>query len=358
MYVHRQNRKNTATIVNNNVNIYPEQNNDNSTKEEASSSISDTKQTSNDSIKFTILGEIMMGGQVSTNLNYTYMPAFTSIYNLTTTSDFTYSTLGTDITNLSKIDSDAKSKYLVTKDIISSLNVLGIDSISVATDHIVDFSDDIFKNTVDILNQNKVYAAGLNNTPVYLEKGSKKIAIIASNDVVIGTSTNYTRNNVNIYDQNKMKQDIETAKQNADFVVVDVNWGREYTYGVTDRMKQIAQNAIDSGADLVVGSNALGIYPLVEYKSKPIIYSTGYLMTDSDYNLAKQSYIFDVNINKDSKIDSIELNPIYIENKDKVDLYFDYKADEAQEYITQMNEWNIQNGLNSSIENNKVLVKF
>lgn len=300
----------------------------------------------------------MMGGQVTTNLDYSYISAFKNIYSITSESDFTYSTLDTDIIDLSQIDSDATSKYLVTKQIISGLGALGIDSVSVATEHIVDFTDDIFKNTVNLLNQNKIYAAGLIDTPVYLQKGNKKIAIISANDVIIGTSTNYTRNSINIYDKEKMKQDILTAKQNADFVIVAINWGKEYTYGVTDRMKQIAQNSIDDGADLIVGTNSLGIYPLTEYNEKPIIYSTGYLMSDLDYNLAKQGCIFNIDINNKNKIEEIDMIPIYIENKKKVQLYSNYNYDEANEYIKQINNWNQQNGLNSNIANDIIKIIF
>lgn len=354
--------KDSTKIVesqNNDVNIYNNDNSNNIVNNDNNLNTQTNKDTNEtNKIKFTVLGEIMMGGQVTTNLDYSYISAFKNIYSITSESDFTYSTLDTDIIDLSQIDSDATSKYLVTKQIISGLGALGIDSVSVATEHIVDFTDDIFKNTVNLLNQNKIYAAGLIDTPVYLQKGNKKIAIISANDVIIGTSTNYTRNSINIYDKEKMKQDILTAKQNADFVIVAINWGKEYTYGVTDRMKQIAQNSIDDGADLIVGTNSLGIYPLTEYNEKPIIYSTGYLMSDLDYNLAKQGCIFNIDINNKNKIEEIDMIPIYIENKKKVQLYSNYNYDEANEYIKQINNWNQQNGLNSNIANDIIKIIF
>lgn len=354
-------KENQAKIVNNDVAIY----NDKDVKdEEADKNNEQLKENSNNSmpvksdVRFTALGEIMMGGQVTKNLNYMYINAFKKIYPLTNSADITFSTLDTNIVSLSTITDDTKSKYLVTKDILSGLETLGVDSVSVATEHMIDFSDNIFKNTVDILNKDKIYASGLQNTPVYFDKNNQKIAIISANDVIIGTSTNYISSGINIYNLDNIKQEIAEAKQSSDFVVVSVNWGREYLYGVTDRMKQIAKDLIDAGANLIIGSNALGVYPIIEYKNVPIIYSTGYFISDSDYNLAKQGYIFDIDIDKDSKVKSMTLTPIYVQDKKNVSLYFEYKSEEAQDYIDQMNTWNIQNGLDSNIVNNKIVINF
>lgn len=330
----------------------------NNTAEETQKNANNSNSTTNSGIKLTVLGEIMMGGDVSKNLDYMYSIAFKDIYNLTRSSDFTYSTLSTNITNLPKIDDNTKSKYLVTKEIINGFNSLGIDSLSVASDHMVDFNDTMFKTTVDILNQNDIFVSGLNSSPVYLEKGNKKIAIISATNVIIGTNETYSRNGINVYELKKMTNDIQTAKENADIVIVDMHWGREYTYGVTSQMKTIAKGAIDAGADLIIGSHALGVYPVIEYKGKPIVYSTGYLMTDADTNLAKESCIFDFNINSDGKIGSIELTPIYILDKKQVKLYYNYDQAKAQAYLNQLNEWNKQNGLNSNILDEKIVINF
>ena len=122
-------------------------------------------------------------------------------------------------------------------------------------------------------------------------------------------------------------------------------------------MKQIAKNAIDDGADMVIGSHALGVYPIVTYKDKPIIYSTGYLMTDLDYNVAKEGYIFTAKF-KEGKIYTLEMIPTYIENKSKVRLMEEYDKDKCSLYLNQFNNWHLKNGLNSKIEDNKIVINF
>jgi poly-gamma-glutamate synthesis protein (capsule biosynthesis protein) len=311
----------------------------------------------NKEMTLTILGEMMMGGDVTKNTSYLYNSAFKNIYSLTRHSDFTYANLSTNITNLETI-SDAKSKYLVTKDIKGAIMSLGIDAVSIASDHMLDYPNEIFNNTLSILEENSTYIAGLNSSILYLEKNTKKIAIIAANNVFIGTKKKYTDYGINVYSEEKMRNDIAIAKQNADFIIVDVHWGREYIYGVTAEMKKIAYSAIDNGADLVMGSHALGVYPIITYKNVPIIYSTGYIMTDSDSELSKQSYIFDLEISEENKIKSLEMFPIYIENKKEVVSLNEYNKEITAEFNNQLNTWNRQNNLNSNVVEDKIVITF
>lgn len=305
----------------------------------------------------TLLGEIMMGGEVTDNLDYYYSKAFKGIYSLTNKSDFTYANFSTNITNLEKIE-NAKSKYLVTKEVISGLNALGLDCVSIASDHITDYPSDIIKNTIGILENNDIFVAGRQNMPVYFEKGDKKVAIVSTNSVILGTSSNYTKNDISVYSKDNLEKNIKEAKQSADIVIADIHWGREYVYNVTSQMRQIAKVAIDAGADLVVGEHAAGVYPLEMYKGKPIIFSLGYLIGDSDLYVGKESFLFDINISKDKKLDTITMTPIYIKDKKEVMLYTDYDSRKADSYLNQYNDWHIQNGLNSTIKDNKIVVTF
>lgn len=321
--------------------------------------VEEKKEVSDGSIDLNILGEIMLGGQVTKNLNYNYLDAFKEVYSVAKDADFTYANLSTNITSLEKIDyEDTKSKYLVTKDAISALNSLGLDSVSIATDHMADYPKDIVTNTVSLLEKNEIFVAGRENLPVYLQKDDKKIAIISTNGIINGTTKNYTDLGISVYTKENLEKNIKEAKQTAQIIIVDVHFGKEHSYGLNDQMRDIAKTAIDLGADMVIGSHALGVYPIVKYKDKPIIYSSGFLISDSDYNLAKEGYIFNVKITKDSKIDTITMTPVYNKNKKTVELYKDYDLIKSKAYLELFNTWHLENSLNSKIEDNKIIVKF
>ena len=352
----------TENVVAENESEVPEKVNENDTGEikennEENPDVKENNTPVSKKITFTILGEMMMGGEVTSSTNYLYNSAYKNIYTYTRSSDFTYATFSTNITTLDEIK-NARSKYLVTKGIQNTFVSLGIDAVNIASDHMTDYSSTIFNSTLSVIKEANVYIAGLNDSILYLEKNDRKIAIVAANNVFVGNKYNYTDYGINVYNQTKMKNDIITAKQNADFVIVDMHWGREYIYGVTYEMKSIAYSAIDSGADLVMGTHAYGIYPIITYNDVPIIYSTGYIMTDSESELTKQSYIFDILINEENKIESLEMIPIYIKDKKEVMLYNEYNKDFAFEFNTQMNNWNKQNALNSEIKNGNIVINF
>lgn len=309
------------------------------------------------SVTLNVLGEIMMGGDVTDNLNYLYMQAFKEVYNEAKSADFTYANFSTNITNLEKIQ-DAKSKYLVTKEVINGLHTLGLDAVSIASDHMIDYPQEIFQNTVNTLEKNDIFVAGRENTPVYLEKGDKKIAIVSTNAVFVGTSKNYNKYGISTYTLENMKKNIKEAKEAANIVIVDVHWGRDHTYGVTDQMRNIATAAIDSGADMVMGSHALGVYPLVTYQDKPILYSTGYFISDLEYTVAKEGFIFGIHISKEGKIDEIKMTPTYVEDKKQVVPYESHNSEKAKTYLEQFNIWQKDNSLNSQIQDNQIVVKL
>lgn len=343
-------------ISNLNSNVEDEAIKTNSDMEDIQDEIDDVKNTENTSLM--VLGEIMMGGKVTKNLDYNYLLAFKDVYDITKKSDFTYANLATNITNLEKIE-DSKSDYLVNKNILNAFNALGIDALSIANDHITDFPSEITKNTVKLLEESSIFVAGRKDMPVYFEKNGKKIAIVSTNSVIIGTKSNYDKNNISIYDEDNIKKNISEAKKMADFVIVDIHWGKgEATFGVSEQMKDMAKFVIDSGADLVMGTHAIGIQPVELYKGKPIIYTTGYFMTDLEYETTKSSYIFNLIFNNETKLESIEMTPIYIKDIQETLLYENFNEVAANINMKSLNSRNIQNGVNSEMTDGKIVIKF
>ena len=307
-----------------------------------------------DEIDFTAIGEIMMGGVVTSNLSYQYAGAFKDITRYTRDADFTYGTLPTNITSLEKFQ-NLTNKYLVTKDIKNAFVSLGIDALSIATPHIADYDKTFFGTTIDNLKLSKIYMAGINNSTLFVDVAGKKLAIISALSSYTGNKITYNEFGVNLYDEATMKRDIMEAKDKADFVVVDVSWGREDRFGATSTMTDIAYKAVDAGADLVMGTNALGIYPMYEYKGVPIIYSTGRLITDSDLTLAERSYIWKFTINKENRVSRIDMVPVLTFNNRETKEFKTVDPEMTDAYNALINKWNNENGLNSTVNEDKTI---
>lgn len=295
----------------------------------------DTNIEKNERFKITVLGDIMMGGNNFNTDKKSYMLAFKYIAENTTKSDYTIANLATNISNLEKIE-NAKSKYIVKRDILNAFNVLGINGVNIANDHMLDFGYEQFNITTTILKAANINIIGLSKDIVYAEKNGLRIAFVAINNIAIGNSFEYTNAGINMYNPIKSKELLDQANKYADCVIAMPHYGKENTYMVSDNMKEISKWLIDSGADIVIGSHALGIYPIEEYNGKVIIYSTGYFMSDTNYEIGKQSAIFNIYINTKAQVTEVELLPIYIDSNKDVKLYYDINEKDSNNYLDKL----------------------
>lgn len=292
----------------------------------------ETQSESNKSdFSITFLGELMMGGRIGTELNYNYMSAFKTIAEYTSKADYTVVNLATNVIDLEKLG-ETQSKYIVTKSIENAFNALGVDGINIASDHMLDFGKSVFNDTINILEKD-YDLIGLKDNIVYVEHNGIKVAIIGVCNEVIGTQSKYTKAGIMMYNMNTLKSMIKEAKKNVNTVIMLTHLGFENTHEVTDIMSWFYKELINAGADVVLGSHALGVYPVKMYKDKPIIYSMGNLMSDTDYDKGKESGIFTLIIDEQGKLKSLEILPLYINAKKQTVLYSEYNKDNANKLL-------------------------
>ncbi len=308
-----------------------------------------------DNIKITALGEIMMGGN-SWNGN-SYSIAYKEIASHTLKSDYTIASLATNITSVEDL-SDTKSKYIANESIVNAFSALNIDALNIATDHMLDFSKNMFNTTIDILKKNDINVIGLENDITYAEKDGIRVAIIGINNVIIGNTKDYIDAGMYIYNLDKLKNSISEARTKADTVIVMTHYGKENVHQVTDVMRWFAREIIKAGADLVLGGHSLGIYPVEEYNGKIIIYSLGYLMHDTTKEAGKKSAIFDFNINMEGKIEEINITSTYIQNKNSVKLYKDINQDASMAFLQEIKNSSELSSYSANIENDKLVIKL
>ena len=74
--------------------------------------------------------------------------------------------------------------------------------------------------------------------------------------------------------------EIQSLKQQGNFVIVYPHWGEEYLEDKTDIQIKIAHAFVDAGADAVIGSHPHVVEPIEIYKNKIIFYSLGNFIFD------------------------------------------------------------------------------
>lgn len=163
---------------------------------------------------------------------------------------------------------------------------MGFNVVSLANNHVFDLGNEGLKNTIKILKENGVQycGAGMNleeaSKPAIIECDGKKIAILAYcmyGNKYLGYVKLATENTpgVNPLDIEKVTYDIKEMKKKYDYVVVMPHWGREYQYFPMIECKEMAYKMVDAGADLIVGSHAHNIQPVIKYRSKCIYFGLG-----------------------------------------------------------------------------------
>ena len=160
----------------------------------------------------------------------------------------------------------------------------GFNLISVANNHITDFDKKGYVSTTKTLADNGIHYAGLENCPVTaFQRDGVKYGFCAFSP---------NAHTVQLLDLAYARQIIRKLKQQCDVVIVSFHGGAEgvlyehvpfkmesYMNGMRGDVHLFAHNAIDAGADIVLGNGPHVSRALETYKGRLIAYSLGNFCT-------------------------------------------------------------------------------
>ena len=167
---------------------------------------------------------------------------------------------------------------------VNILQELGTDVVGIANNHILDFGQEAFLDTLDTLDgANIPYAGGGRNlseasAPVVQTINGQTFAIFAATRVSPSADWYAGKNHPGIlqtYDATTLNKEIEDANGKYDHVIVFVHWGVERVEIPEDYQRSLAKGYIDAGADLIIGAHPHVLQGFEYYKGVPICYSLG-----------------------------------------------------------------------------------
>ncbi len=118
------------------------------------------------------------------------------------------------------------------------------------------------------------------------EKNGIKYAFLAYTTSLNGNKLNGKDYLVNMYDKDKVKEDIEKVKD-ADLIIVAMHWGNEYTNEPTNSQRQIAEYLSSLGVNLIIGTHPHVVQPITYIGDTLVIYSLG--------NFISNQLVIDIN---------------------------------------------------------------
>ncbi len=155
-------------------------------------------------------------------------------------------------------------------------------AVNLANNHIMDYGEKSYSDTIEYLDKNNILYFGAGNTinnfnnPCIINENNKVISLLGyccpSAHPIFGTDTS---NGSAPLDLDLIEKDILDQKQNSDFVIVNLHWGdEEISYPKPTDIEK-AKKIIDMGADLIIGHHAHVIQSMENYNSKKIFYGIG-----------------------------------------------------------------------------------
>lgn len=139
----------------------------------------------------------------------------------------------------------------------------GIDAVSLANNHSLDYGRYAFLDTLRIAHDAgiAVVGGGLNlgyaRRPAIFTAGGLRVALLAFSDVrPLGFDAGPALPGAVPAFPELMDPDIRAARKRADVVVVYFHWGEELATEPDDRQRRLAQLALDAGATVVLGAHA------------------------------------------------------------------------------------------------------
>lgn len=182
---------------------------------------------------------------------------------------------------------------------VSGLLSSGIDLASLANNHSQDQGTAGFKETGQVLIKNGIHPL-IQDSPVQVKLKGKKLTFLAY-DLI------WHR-----FSLAEMEASITRAHAQSDLLILFFHWGNEYTSNPSEFQRQVAQVAVDSGADLVLGSHPHWVQAIENYKHHLIVYSHANFIFDQNWSPETREGIIGLYTFKDSNLSLVNFVPVYI----------------------------------------------
>ena len=156
---------------------------------------------------------------------------------------------------------------------------LGFNLISLANNHVMDRGEDAVLYSNSYWKNKDVIIAGsysnieeMQNINIYEQNGIK-YAFLAYTTSLNGYLTKEYL--VNMYSDEKVKNDIEKIKDKVDLIIVSMHWGEEYINKPNNEQIRIANYLSGLGVNLVIGHHPHVVQPVTYINDTLVIYSLG-----------------------------------------------------------------------------------
>jgi len=277
-----------------------------------------------------VVGDILCGNAMleDANINdeYDFNYLFNDISKYIKKTDLAIGTMETNFTNT---EYSGYLKCNSPQAFAEAVKESGISLISTAHNHSLDYGLEGLIDTKNSLTQMGFDVVGTKSNledKNYIIKDIKgiKIAFLSytygfSDGAVISTNEEQY---VNKFNKEIAKQDLESAKQEAEYICIIMHWGEINNTSATSEQEEIADFLIENGANMIVGSHPAVIEPMqikqnADGENVFISYSVGNYTSSLGYENSNLEMILNIQIRKDGEtgkviLEKVTYTPVYM----------------------------------------------
>ena len=263
---------------------------------------------------------------------YDFSYVYEDIVKYTESSDITIGSLETTFAGAERGYSNYPT-FNTPDSLATALKNIGVDVISQAGNHALDYGYSGLCRTIDVLDN-----AGISHLGTYKTKEDQEQLLIKNVKGVNIAFINYTYGTngiplpsdkpycVNLIDKDLIKKQIELAKSlNVDIIVACMHWGTEYRTTANSEQEELADFLFQNGVDIILGNHPHVLEPMEKRtitledgteKEVFVVYALGNFTADQRAEITRDSAILNLTITKNSNgkisIDKANYVPIYM----------------------------------------------
>lgn len=281
-------------------------------------------------IRISAVGDILCGEEMLQDAyneetkSYSFEHMFQNITSLVKRSD---AVLGTMETNFVEKAYSGYGNRNSPKQFGEAIKNSGINLVSISTNHSLDYGLSGLQETKDYLEQIGFGVVGdrlAKQTVMIKTIKNTKIAFLS---YTYGIENQASRNKeelegLNIYSEEIAKEELEYAKENADYIFVIMHWGDPYATSPNAEQKQIADFLIQNGANIILGNHPAAIQPMEVRQNEQgenifVAYSLGNYISSINNDTSKVELVLNIELRKsgeDGKVtlSKVDYTPIYV----------------------------------------------
>ena len=162
---------------------------------------------------------------------------------------------------------------------------VGFDAVCLADEHALDYGKEGVEASMNYWTEKKLQCAGTNlstdqqNLIHPVDLGGITVITLSFTEALNEPMPEAAQYLVNLYDPEKSPEIIRAASEQADVVIVSIDWWQEYGE-VTEQQKETAKIIADAGASIIMGSAGPNVLPVCWIDDTLVFYGMGNLMSD------------------------------------------------------------------------------